>query len=171
VRAPCFICLITPDRLRYTKDMIRQQIDDDLKAALLAKDTVKVETLRGLKSAILYADVAAKARETGGIPDDQVLNVLAKESKKRQESADLYTQGARQELADKELTEKAIIDAYLPAQISDDELKGVIDAVVTETGASGMQAMGQVIGAVKAKVGNTADGAKIAQLVKERLGA
>jgi len=151
--------------------MIRQQIDDDLKAALLARDTVKVETLRGLKSAILYADVAAKARDTGGIPDDEVLNVLAKEAKKRQESSDLYTQGSRPELADKELTEKAIIEVYLPAQLGDDELKGVIEAVVTETGASGMQAMGQVIGAVKAKVGNTADGAKIAQLVKERLGA
>jgi len=150
-------------------NMIRQQIDDDLKAAMLAKETLKMETLRGLKSVILYADVAAKARETGGVPDEQVMTLLAKEAKKRQESADLYVQGGAQERADKELAEKAIIEAYLPAQMSDDDLKKVIDEVVAAEGAEGMQAMGKVIGAVKAKVGNTADGAKIAQLVKERL--
>lgn len=149
--------------------MIRQQIDNDLKAAMLAKDALKMETLRGLKSVILYADVAAKARETGGIPDDEVLALLAKEAKKRQESADLYVQGGSQERADKELAEKAIIEGYLPAQMSDEELAGVIDEVIKEQGAEGVQAMGKVIGAVKAKVGNTADGSKIAQLVKERL--
>ncbi len=150
---------------------LRQQLNDDIKAAMLSGDTIRLETLRGLKTAILYADVAAKARDTGGIPDDQALQVFAKEAKKRQDAADLYVQGGSQERADKELAEKAIIESYLPAQLSDDELKGVINAIVIETGANGMQAMGQVIGAVKAKVGNTADGAKIAQLVKERLGA
>ncbi|HSX15462.1 MAG TPA: GatB/YqeY domain-containing protein [Candidatus Saccharimonadales bacterium] len=151
--------------------MIRQQIDDDLKAAMLAKDGLKTDTLRGLKSVILYADVAAKARETGGIPDDQVMSLLAKEAKKRQESADLYVQGGSQERADKELAEKAIIEGYLPAQMGDDELGQIIDAEIKAQGAEGMQAMGKVIGAVKAKAGNSADGAKIAQLVKERLGA
>lgn len=151
--------------------MIRQQIDDDLKAAMLAGDSVKVDTLRGLKSVILYADVAAKKRDTGGIPDDEVLTLLAKEAKKRQESADLYVQGGSQERADKELTEKAIIEGYLPEQMSDEELAAVVDEVVKEQGAEGMQAMSKVIGAVKAKVGNTADGSKVAQLVKERLGA
>lgn len=151
--------------------MIRQQIDDDLKAALLAGDSIKVDTLRGLKSVILYADVATKTRDTGGIPDDEVLNLLAKEAKKRQESADLYVQGGSQERADKELAEKAIIEAYLPAQLGDDELKAIIDKVATEQGAEDLQAMGKVIGAVKAQTGNTADGAKIAQFVKERLGA
>jgi len=150
---------------------IRQQIDDDLKAALLAKDGLKVDTLRGLKSAILYADVAAKARDTGGIPDDQVLNLLAKEAKKRQESADLYVQGGSQERADKELAEKAIIETYLPAQMSEAELTQIVEAVIAETGATDMQAMGKVIGAVKARAGNSADGAAVARIVKERLGA
>ncbi len=138
---------------------------------MLGGDGLKVETLRGLKSAILYADVAAKARDSGGIPDDQVLTVLAKEAKKRQESADLYVQGGAQDRADKELAEKAIIEQYLPARLNDDELKQVIETVVSEQGASGMQAMGAVIGAVKAKVGSSADGAKIAELVKARLGS
>jgi uncharacterized protein YqeY len=149
--------------------MIRQQIDDDLKAALLAGDSLRVETLRGLKSVILYADVAAKSRDTGGIPDDQVLALFAKEVKKRQESADLYVQGGSQERADKELTEKAIIESYLPAQMSDDDLRAIVDKAVAEQGAEGMQAMGKVIGAVKAQTGNTADGSKIAQFVKDRL--
>jgi uncharacterized protein len=148
---------------------IRSQLDDDVKAALLAGDSLKVDTLRGLKAAILYADVAAKSRDTGGVPDDEVLALLAKEAKKRQESADLYVQGGSQERADKELAEKAIIEQYLPAQLSEAEVAAIIDAVVAEQGAEGPQAMGKVIGAVKAKVGSTADGSIIAKLVKERL--
>jgi uncharacterized protein YqeY len=150
---------------------IRQQIDDDVKAAMLSGDSLRVETLRGLKSVILYADVATKKRDTGGVDDDEVLTLLAKEVKKRQESADLYVQGGSQERADKELAEKAIIEAYLPAQMSEEEITTIIDAIIAEQGAEGMQAMGKVIGAVKAKTGNSADGSVIARLVKERLNA
>lgn len=150
---------------------LRQHIDDDLKAAMLAGDALRVDTLRGLKSVILYADVAAKKRETGGVGDDEVQALLAKEAKKRQESADLYVKGGSQERADKELTEKKIIESYLPEQMSDAELGAMVDAAVKEQGAEGVQAMGKVIGAVKAKAGAAADGAKIAQMVKERLGA
>lgn len=151
--------------------MIRQQIDDDLKTAMLGGDSVRVETLRGLKSVILYADVAAKKRDTGGVSDEEVMNLLAKDAKKRQESADLYVKGGSQERADKELTEKAIIEGYLPEQLSDEELSKLIDEAIAEQNAEGMQAMGKVIGAVKAKAGSSADGAKVAQLVKERLSA
>jgi uncharacterized protein YqeY len=150
---------------------IRQQIDDDLKAAMLAGSSVRVDTLRGLKSVILYADVAAKKRDTGGVPDEEVTALLAKEAKKRQESADLYVQGGSQERADKELTEKAIIESYLPEQLSDEELVKFIDDVIAEQHPEGLRAMGKVIGAVKARAGAAADGAKIAQLVRERLGA
>ena len=150
---------------------IRQQLDDDVKAALLAGDSLRVDTLRGLKSVILYADVAAKKRDTGGISDDEILSLFAKEAKKRQESADLYVQGGSQERADKELTEKAIVESYLPEQLSIEELTKLIDEVIIEQGAEGMQAMGKVIGAIKSKAGNTVDGAKVAELVKERLSA
>jgi uncharacterized protein YqeY len=148
---------------------IRQQLDDDVKAALLAGDSVRVDTVRGLKSTILYADVAARKRDSGGISDEEILGLFAKEAKKRQESADLYTKGGAQERADRELTEKAIIEAYLPAQMSDDELKLLVDGTIAEQGAQNLQSMGKVIAAVKMAAGNTADGAKIAQLVKERL--
>jgi len=150
---------------------LRQQLDDDVKAALLARDSARVETLRGLKSVILYADVAAKKRDTGGISDDEILALFAREAKKRQESADLYVQGGSQERADKELAEKALIESYLPAQLSDEELVRLVDAAIADQQAEGPQAMGKVIGAVKAKAGTSADGAKVAQLVKERLGA
>jgi uncharacterized protein YqeY len=148
---------------------LRSQLDDELKAALLGSDALKVETIRGLKSVISYADIAAKKRDTGGISDDEILNLFAKEAKKRQESADLYVRGGSQERADKELAEKAIIEAYLPVQLSQAEIAAAVDAVITEQGAEGVQAMGKVIGAVKAQLGNTADGSIIAKLVKERL--
>jgi uncharacterized protein len=148
---------------------LRQQLDDDVKAALLGGDSLKVDTLRGLKAVILYADVAAKKRETGGISDDEILSLFTKEAKKRQESADLYVQGGSQERADKELAEKAIIESYLPAQLSEAEVAELVDKVIAEQGAEGLQAMGKVIGAVKAQAGNAADGSVIAKLVKERL--
>ena len=150
---------------------IRQQLDDDVKAALLAGDSLRVDTLRGLKSVILYADVAAKKRDSGGIPDNEILVLFGKEIKKRQESAELYIKGNSQERADKELAEKEIIQSYLPAQISDDTLKKIVQEITIEQQAEKIQDMGRVIGAVKAKVGSTADGAKIAQFVKERLSA
>lgn len=150
---------------------LRQQLDDDIKAAMLAGDTLRLDTLRGLKTAILYADVAAKKRDSGGIADDEVIGLFAKEAKKRQESAELYQQGGSPERAEKELTEKDIIETYLPAQLSEAELGEIIDKAIAESGADGPQAMGKVIGTVKAQVGNSADGSVIARLVKERLQA
>lgn len=150
--------------------MIQQQLKDDIKAAMLAGETLRVETLRGLKSVILYAEVAANKREAG-LSDDEILSLFAKEAKKRQESADLYVQGGSQERADKELAEKAIIETYLPAQLSESDIAALVDEAIAALGATGMQDMGKVIGAVKSKAGNTADGSLIAKIVKERLSA
>jgi uncharacterized protein len=148
--------------------MLKQRIDQDLKAALLEGNKVLATTLRGLKSVILYAEVAKGSREEG-LPDDEIIQLLAKESKKRQESADLYRQGGNNERAEAELEEKRVIEAYLPSQLSDEDLAKVIDDVITATGAAGPAAMGQVIGGVKQKVGAQADGGRIATMVKERL--
>lgn len=150
---------------------IRQQLNDDVKAAMIAGDSLRLETLRGLKTVIQYADVAAKPRTDGGISDDEILNLFAKEAKKRQESADLYTRGNSPERAEKELAEKVIVESYLPTQLSEAELTELVDAIITEQGAAGPQAMGQVISAVKAKVGTAADGALVARIAKERLQA
>ncbi|MBL8121744.1 GatB/YqeY domain-containing protein [Candidatus Saccharibacteria bacterium] len=149
---------------------LKQTLQDDVKAAMLAGDSLRLECLRGLKSAILYAEVAAGKREEG-LSDEEIITLFAKEAKKRQESADLYVQGGSPERAEKELAEKAIVEAYLPAKMSDDELAAIIDEVINEMKPTGVQQMGQVIGQVKSRVGNTADGSAIATLVKERLSA
>lgn len=147
---------------------LEQQIDQDLKSALLSGDKLKVETLRGLKSVVLYAKVAAGSRDLA-MADEALQQLFAKEVKKRQESIDLYIRGGNQAMADKELAEKEIIEAYLPEQLSEDELKTFVETVVTELGASDMSAMGKVIAGVKDKAKGAADGAVIARLVKERL--
>jgi len=149
--------------------MIREQLEKDVKAAMIAGDKLRLETLRGLKTVILYADVATKTRDTGGIDDDAITALFAKEAKKRQESADLYVKGGSQERADKELAEKKIIEDYLPEQLSEEELGKLVDAAIAQTGATEAKDMGKVIGAVKAKAGNSADGALVAKLVAERL--
>ncbi|MBP9853088.1 MAG: uncharacterized protein QG629_628 [Patescibacteria group bacterium] len=148
--------------------MLKQKLNDDIKTAMLAKDAARLECLRGLKSVILYAEVAAGKRDEG-LSDDEVVALFAKEAKKRQESADLYTQGGSEERATKELAEKAIIEEYLPEQMSEADLVVIVDEVIAVTGATGVQAMGQVIGAVKSRAGATADGAMIAKIVKEKL--
>ncbi len=148
--------------------MIKQQLQDDVKSAMLAGDALRVETLRSLKSVILYAEVASNKREEG-LGDDEILALFAKEVKKRQESADLYIQGGAIERANKELAEKAMIEQYLPAQLSEAEISAVVAEEITTLHAEGMKSMGQVIVAVKAKLGNTADGSVIAKLVKAKL--
>lgn len=135
---------------------------------MLAGDKTLVTTLRGIKSAILYAEVAKGLRDQG-LPDPEVIDLLTKEAKKRQESADMYTQGGSAEKADAETAEKIVIEKYLPAQMSEEDLKKLVAGVVQELGVSGPQAMGQVIGEVKKRSAGQADGGRIAVLVKEAL--
>lgn len=147
---------------------IKDRLVADVKASMLAGDTLRLETLRGLKSTILYAEVAAGKRESG-LEDSEIEALFAKEAKKRQESADLYVQGGAQDKADKELSEKAIIEEYLPEQMSEADIMQLVEKTIAELGVSGAQAMGQVIGRVKAAAGSSADGALIAKIVKEKL--
>lgn len=147
---------------------MQEQIDKDLKQALLSGDKPKAETLRGIKSALLNEAISQGARETG-LSDEQIQKILARESKKRQEAADLYVQGGSQERADAELAEKAIIDGYLPEQLSEADVAGIVDEVIAKAGQVSMQDMGRLIGAVKGRTAGQADGALIARLVKEKL--
>ena len=148
---------------------LKQRIEADTKAALLGGDRFRGETLRNLKAAILNEEVAMGKRETG-LDDGEVEKVLAREVKKRNEAAALYDQNMRQDSADEERRESAIIAEYLPEQLSEAELKTIVDAKVAELDAAGdMKKMGAVIGAVKADAGNAGDGAMIAKLVKQAL--
>lgn len=148
---------------------IKSQIEKDLKAAMLGGDKQTTTTLRGLKSAIQYAEVAAGQKDSG-FDNEAVTAVLSKEAKKRQDAIELYEKANQADRAQAEAAEKVIIEQYLPAQLSDEELGALVDKAITETGAQGPQAMGQVIGAVKQQSAGQADGGRIAQLVKERLG-
>ncbi len=147
---------------------IKQQIDQDLKQALLSGKKDLVTTLRGLKSAILYVEVAQNKRETG-LPDQEVIEVFTREAKKRQESADLYAQGGNAEKQQAELTEKKIIEQYLPKQMDDTELTTLIDTVIAKSGPVSSQTMGKIIGEVKQQTAGRADGSRIAALIKERI--
>lgn len=149
---------------------LKDTLQADLKTSMLARDSFKTDVIKGLKSAILYAEVAANKRDEG-LNDDEILAVFKKESKKRQESADMYTQGNSPDKADKELREKAIIDEYLPAQLDEAAVNALIDAALTDMGitAPTRQDMGKIMGAVKAKGGAELDGSMLAKLVNGRI--
>lgn len=147
---------------------LKARIDNDLKTALLGGDRFRADVLRGLKAAILNQEVAEKKRDEG-LDDSSIEQLIAREVKKRHESAALYDQAGRSELSETERNEAEVLTGYLPEQLSDDEIKAVVTSVMSELGVSGPAAMGQVIGAVKAKLGNTADGATVARIVKESL--
>ncbi len=147
---------------------LKSQIENDVKAALLGGDRFHAEVLRGLKAAILNEEVA-KGKRDEGLDDASIEQLIAKEVKKRLDSVQQYTDAARPELAEAEQAEAKVLQEYLPEQLSDDEIKKTIDETITALGVSGPQAMGQVIGAVKGKLGSSADGGTIARLVKEAL--
>ena len=147
---------------------LKQRITDDLKAALLGGDRFVGETLRNLKAAILNEEVAQNKRDEG-LDDAEIEQIIAREVKKRNESIKLYTQGGRDDLAEDEQKEVDVIKAYLPEQLDEAQVKAIVDAAIEQLGAAGMADMGKVIGVVKSKVGNTADGALVAKLVKESL--
>ncbi len=147
---------------------LKDQINNDLKAALLGGDRFAGNVLRGLKAVILDEEVAQNKRDEG-LDDGVVEQLIAREVKKRNESAVIYDGASRPELADNERAEAKIISNYLPQQLSEDELKVIINRLISEMGADSAAAMGQVIGAVKKEVGNSADGATVAKLVKDAL--
>ncbi len=148
---------------------LKQQIDQDLKAAMLSGEKQLVTTLRGLKSAILYVEVA-KGQRDNGLADNEIIEVFNKEAKKRQESADLYAQGHDQVRADAELAEKAVIEKYLPAAMGETELIRLIEKAEAQLGQVSRQNMGQIIGWVKSESKGAADGGQVANLIKSRLG-
>lgn len=147
--------------------MIKDRLTQDLKAAMLAKDAVRVSVLRSLKSAITYAEVAQGAGTE--LQDDAIIEVFTKEAKKRQESADSFAAADRTEQAEAERFEKAIIEEYLPRELNEDELRTLIDAVVGELDDVSPKVMGQVIAGVKQRAEGRVDGALLARLTKEKL--
>ena len=148
--------------------MLETKLDADIKQALLGGDKSRAEVLRGLKSVLLNEKIAKGLRDTG-LTDEQVMTLIAREVKKRNESAEMYAKADAKDRADKELSEKAVLEEYLPKQMSDEELATVVADIVSLLGVDAQ--MGQVIGAVRQKVGASADGGRIAAAVKAKLGS
>ncbi len=147
---------------------LKEQIQNDMKAALLGGDRFVGDTLRNLKAAILNEEVAQNKRDTG-ISDAEIEVIIVREVKKRNESITLYEQNGRPELAEEERKEAAVLSVYLPQQLSENEIRELAKTVIEAMENVGPSMMGQVIGGVKAKAGTSADGATIARVVKELL--
>lgn len=149
--------------------MLRDDINNALKEAMKAKDERKIATLRLVNSTFKNADI--EARGSGKtLSDADLLPVLQKMIKQRQESKDLYEKGGRPELAQAEADEIAIIAAYLPKQMSESEMIAAIEAAIAETGAAAMKDMGKVVGVLKGKFAGQMDFAKASAMVKGKLG-
>lgn len=150
-----------------TDTTLKARLQHDLHDSMRAKDKVRSGTLRMVLTSITNAEVAGdEARE---LDDDEVLKVVAKEAKKRKEASSAYRDANRPELADTEDAELAILEAYLPAQLGDDELRAIVERGVASTGATGMPQMGQVMKAAQGEVAGRADGGRVAAVVREVL--
>ena len=149
--------------------MLRDDINTAVKEAMKAKDERKLSTLRMVNSTIKNADIDARGQGKPPLSDEALLSVLQKMIKQRQEAVELYDKGGRAELAAQEREEITVISAYLPKQMSEDEVKAAITAAVAETGAAGIKDMGKVIAALKAKYTGQMDFAKASGLVKAAL--
>ena len=149
--------------------MLRDEINEAVKTAMKSQDKLKLGTLRMVNSAIKNADIDARGAGKAALADGDILGLLQKLIKQRQESIELYRKGGRQELVDQEEAEIAVIKHFLPQALSEEDTKTAIAEVIRETGASGMKDMGKVIAALKERYAGRMDFAKASGLVKGML--
>ncbi|MDR2026734.1 MAG: GatB/YqeY domain-containing protein [Prevotellaceae bacterium] len=145
---------------------LEQKINDGIKTAMLAKDKIRLESLRAVKAAILLAKTSEGAKELDEAAEIKMLQKLVKQ---RRETAEIYSGNNRQELADKELAEAAIIGEFLPKQLSPEEIESAVKAIIEETGAAGVKDTGKVMGAASKQLAGKAEGKLIAETVKKLL--
>lgn len=159
------MCLCCDNRVMT--DTLKATLQHDLHAAMRAREQVRVATLRMTLTGISNAEVSGESARQ--LSDDETLKVVAKEAKKRKESATAYRDAGRPELAEREEAELAVLETYLPAQLGDDELTAIVDRAIEQVGATSMAQMGQVMKAAQAEAAGRADGGAIAAKVKARL--
>ena len=146
---------------------LEAQIMDHMKTAMKAKDTIALEALRAIKSAIIMSKTEVGAAE--GLSADQEIKMLQRLVKMRKDSAEIFTAQNRPDLAEPELAQIAVIEKFLPAQLSEEEVEAVIAKIISETGASGIASMGKVMGLASAQIGGQAEGKVISGIVKKLL--
>lgn len=148
--------------------MLKQKVQDDLKQAMIAKDEIKLSVIRMLKSAIQYHEI-----QKGGAgyeaTDEDVIEVIGREIKKRNEAIEMYRKGGREELAQKEEKELEILKTYLPKQMSEDEVRKLVQEAISSTNASSIQDMGKVMGTLMPKVKGKTDATLVSNIVREKL--
>jgi uncharacterized protein YqeY len=148
---------------------LRTRFTAALKEAMLAKDAARTSTLRMILARLKDVDIAARPSGVDKVADDQVIAMLRSMVKSRRESVELYRQGGRQELADKELAEIAVIEGFLPQQMDDAAIAAAVDAAIAEAGATSVKDMGKVMGVLR-KLGPALDMSRANPLVKAKLG-
>lgn len=148
---------------------LKDRISDEIKTAMKAKDKLRLETVRGIKKVILEreSDIRAKGRKS--LNEEEELAVVMQLAKQRRDSIKQFTEAGRDDLADKESKELAILEEYLPAQLSDAEVEAAVDEIIAQVGASGPRDMGKVMGPVMKKLQGKADGGKVQAIVKTKL--
>jgi len=147
---------------------LKQRIDEDLKRAMKARDEAAVSAARLLKAAILEREIATQNQ---ALPDEDVVKIVEKQVKQRRESADIFRKNGRDDLADREEKELAVLSGYLPARLSDAELDRLVDEAIAEVGATSMKQMGLAVKAALARAQGRADGKAVSELVKKKLSA
>jgi uncharacterized protein len=144
-----------------------EKIDQDIKKAMLAKDKEKLEPLRAVKAALLLQRTEKGA--TGAIDTDAEIKILQRLVKQRKEAAEIYNRGGRNDLADAELVQASVIETYLPAQMTQEEIMAVLKRIIEETGAAGAKDMGKVMGMASRELAGKADNKTVSAMVKELL--
>jgi uncharacterized protein YqeY len=153
--------------IKNTNMSLATHIMDEIKNAMRAKDTVALESLRAVKSALLLAQTESGAKEEISVEEE--IKLLQRLVKQRKDSANIYTEQGRPDLAEPELLQAAVIEKFLPAQLSESEVEAVVAKIIADNGASGMAAMGKVMGLASAELAGKADGKTISTIVKKLL--
>ncbi|MBR1819544.1 MAG: GatB/YqeY domain-containing protein [Neisseriaceae bacterium] len=145
---------------------LKQQITEDMKCAMKARQTDKLSTIRMLLAAMKQVEVDERVV----LDDNRIVGIITKMVKQRQDSVRIYREAGRNDMADKEAAEITVLQAYLPQQLSDAEIAAAVDDAITQTGASGMSDMGKVMGVLKGELAGRADMAIVSRVLKEKLG-
>jgi uncharacterized protein YqeY len=150
---------------------LKDRISEDIKTAMKAKDKVRLETVRSIKKVILEKESSLRAQGEETLTESQELEVLSQLAKQRRDSIEQYRKAGRDDLAEQESQELAIIEEYLPKQLSDEEVAAIVDKVIASVGATSAKDMGKVMGPVMQQLKGRADGQKVQAMVKAKLGS
>ena len=157
------------DTSKPTTGTLKERISEDIKTAMKARDKVRLETVRSIKKVIIEKETEVRPKGQDELTPEQELELLAQQAKQRRDSIEQYRLGGRDDLADTEAQELAIIETYLPAQLSTEEIEAIIDKIIASVGASSPKDMGQVMGPAMKELKGKADGKQVQEIVKAKL--